>query len=45
MMEKLMLDSLRTWVEQYGLDGFRFDHHGPSHEEQHGQGAGHAQRD
>jgi pullulanase-type alpha-1,6-glucosidase len=25
MMEKLMLDSLRTWAEQYGLDGFRFD--------------------
>lgn len=25
MMEKLMLDSLRTWVTQYGLDGFRFD--------------------
>jgi len=25
MMEKLMLDSLRTWVEHYRLDGFRFD--------------------
>lgn len=25
MMEKLMLDSLRTWAEHYGLDGFRFD--------------------
>ncbi|HRW06620.1 MAG TPA: pullulanase-type alpha-1,6-glucosidase [Caldilineaceae bacterium] len=25
MMEKLMLDSLRTWVTHYGLDGFRFD--------------------
>ncbi len=25
MMEKLMLDSLRIWVEHYGVDGFRFD--------------------
>lgn len=25
MMEKLMLDSLRTWTEHYRLDGFRFD--------------------
>jgi len=25
MIEKLMLDSLRTWVTAYGLDGFRFD--------------------
>ena len=25
MMEKLMLDSLETWVEQYRVDGFRFD--------------------
>ncbi len=25
MMEKLMLDSLRSWTEHYGLDGFRFD--------------------
>jgi pullulanase-type alpha-1,6-glucosidase len=25
MMEKLMLDSLRTWATQYKVDGFRFD--------------------
>ncbi len=25
MMEKLMLDSLRTWATQYRIDGFRFD--------------------
>ncbi|MDA0167180.1 DUF3372 domain-containing protein [Solirubrobacter ginsenosidimutans] len=25
MMEKLMLDSLATWVGQYRVDGFRFD--------------------
>ena len=25
MMEKLMLDSLRVWAQQDGLDGFRFD--------------------
>jgi len=25
MMEKLMLDSLQIWAEQYQLDGFRFD--------------------
>ena len=25
MMEKLMLDSLRTWRREYKLDGFRFD--------------------
>lgn len=25
MMEKLMLDSLRTWATHYGVDGFRFD--------------------
>lgn len=25
MMEKLMLDSLRTWAVEYKIDGFRFD--------------------
>ena len=25
MMEKLMLDSLRTWATEYKVDGFRFD--------------------
>jgi pullulanase/glycogen debranching enzyme len=25
MMEKLMLDSLRTWAREYRVDGFRFD--------------------
>ncbi len=25
MMEKLMLDSLRTWAREYKVDGFRFD--------------------
>jgi pullulanase-type alpha-1,6-glucosidase len=25
MFEKLMVDSLVTWAEQYGVDGFRFD--------------------
>ncbi|MDX1517806.1 MAG: pullulanase-type alpha-1,6-glucosidase, partial [Woeseiaceae bacterium] len=25
MMEKLMLDSLRTWATEYRVDGFRFD--------------------
>ena len=25
MMEKLMLDSLHTWVREYRVDGFRFD--------------------
>src|SRR5690606_20781114 len=25
MMEKLMLDSLRTWAVDYKVDGFRFD--------------------
>jgi pullulanase-type alpha-1,6-glucosidase len=25
MMERLMLDSLRTWATQYKVDGFRFD--------------------
>ena len=25
MMEKLMIDSLRTWAEDYKVDGFRFD--------------------
>ncbi len=25
MMEKLMLDSLRVWTEQYDISGFRFD--------------------
>ncbi|MCB0104780.1 MAG: pullulanase-type alpha-1,6-glucosidase, partial [Caldilineaceae bacterium] len=25
MMEKLMLDSLRVWAEQYDISGFRFD--------------------
>ncbi len=25
MMEKLMLDSLKTWATQYKVDGFRFD--------------------
>lgn len=25
MMEKLMIDSLVTWAEQYGISGFRFD--------------------
>ncbi|MEZ4519801.1 MAG: pullulanase-type alpha-1,6-glucosidase [Chloroflexota bacterium] len=25
MMRKLMVDSVQTWVEQYGIQGFRFD--------------------
>ena len=25
MMEKLMVDSLKVWATQYGVDGFRFD--------------------
>ncbi len=25
MMEKLMVDTLKTWATQYGVDGFRFD--------------------
>jgi pullulanase len=25
MFEKLMIDSLSAWTEQYGIDGFRFD--------------------
>jgi pullulanase len=25
MMEKLMIDTLKTWATQYGVDGFRFD--------------------
>ncbi len=25
MMRKLMVDSVQTWVEQYGVQGFRFD--------------------
>ena len=25
MMEKLMVDSVVTWAQQYKVDGFRFD--------------------
>ena len=45
MMRKLMVDSLQTWVEQYGVQGFRFDLDGPPHEGRHAGRTRHARFD